>query len=155
MNRNLIKAEYRKRLETKLGKKSLLLTGEELQHGGRHGDGCRDVGELDNQGREELDHDVRHLHRAHGQGHHTLLGTAVNETGLKALNQLPLQTGESVISVSFPRQANSLEILSLWACGGPGVLLNTATQTPNAWGWVDADERQVFVTCLGCSRYLW
>lgn len=87
------------------------------------------MGELDNQGWEELDHDIRHLHRAHCKGDHTLLGTAVNETGLKAVNQLPLQIGESV-TVSFPRQANSLEILSLWACGGPGVLLNTATQTP-------------------------
>lgn len=49
------------------------------------------MGELDNERGEELDHDVRHLHRAHGEGHHTLFGTAVNEAGLQALNQLSLQ----------------------------------------------------------------
>lgn len=55
------------------------------------------MGELDNERGEELDHDLGHLHRAHGEGHHTLLGTAVNEAGLQALNQLSLRrrTGEA------------------------------------------------------------
>lgn len=48
------------------------------------------MGELDDERGEELDHDIRHLHRAHCKGHHTLLGTAVNEAGLQALNQLSL-----------------------------------------------------------------
>lgn len=67
------------------------LTGEELQHGRGHSDGGRDVCELDNEGGQELDHDVGHLHRAHGEGHHTLLGTAVDEARFQALHQLPLQ----------------------------------------------------------------
>lgn len=67
------------------------LTGEELQHRGRHGDRRRDVGELDDERREELDHDVGHLHGAHGQGDHTLLGTAVDEARIEALHQLSLQ----------------------------------------------------------------
>lgn len=66
------------------------LTGEELEHRGCHGNGGGDVGELDDEGGEELDHDVGHLHRAHCEGHHALLGTAVNEAGLQALNQLSL-----------------------------------------------------------------
>lgn len=76
------------RIQNKTGKEeeSLLLTGEELKHGRCHGNSCRDVGELDDEGREELDHDIRHLHCAHCKGHHTLLGTAVNETGLEALD---------------------------------------------------------------------
>lgn len=48
------------------------------------------MGELDDEGGKQLDHDVRHLHRAHGESHHTLFGTAVDEAGLKALHQLPL-----------------------------------------------------------------
>lgn len=67
------------------------LTGEELQHRRGHGDGGRDVRELDDEGRQELDHDVGHLHGAHGEGHHTLLGTAVDESSLQALDQLPLR----------------------------------------------------------------
>jgi len=67
------------------------LTGEELHHRGRHGDRCRDVGELDDECWEELDHDVGHLHGAHGQGDHTLLGTAVGEARIEALDQLSLQ----------------------------------------------------------------
>ena len=54
--------------------------------------------ELDDESGEELDHDVRHFHRAHCKGHHTLLGTAVNEASLKALNQFPLQ-GRKEINV--------------------------------------------------------
>lgn len=50
--------------------------------------------ELDDERREELNHDVGHFHRAHGEGHHALLGTAVDEAGLKALNQFPLQEKE-------------------------------------------------------------
>lgn len=68
------------------------LTGEELQHGRGHGDGGRDVRELDDEGGQQLDHDVGHLHRAHGEGHHALLGTAVDETRLQALHQLPLHS---------------------------------------------------------------
>lgn len=67
------------------------LTGQELQHGRGHGDGGRDVCELDDEGGQQLDHDVGHLHRAHGEGDHALLGTAVDEARLQALHQLPLQ----------------------------------------------------------------
>lgn len=70
--------------------KLLVLTGEELEHRRRHGHGGGDVGELDDKSGEELDHDVRHLHGAHCKRHHTLFGTAVNEAGLEALNQLSL-----------------------------------------------------------------
>lgn len=54
------------------------------------------MGKLDNESGKELDHDVRHLHCAHCEGHHTLLGTAVNEAGLEALNQLSLQRGKEI-----------------------------------------------------------
>ena len=49
------------------------------------------MGELDDESWEELDHDVGHLHGAHRQGNHALLGTAVDEACLQALDQLPLQ----------------------------------------------------------------
>lgn len=73
-----------------------MLTGEELEHRRCHGNGCRDVGELDDKSGEELDHDVRHLHRAHGKSHHTLLGTAVNEASLEALNKFSLEKGNRI-----------------------------------------------------------
>lgn len=72
-------------------KERLALTGQELQHGRRHGHGGRDVCELDDEGGQEFDHDVRHLHGAHGQSHHTLLSAAVNQAFLQTLNQLPLR----------------------------------------------------------------
>lgn len=56
------------------------------------------MGEFDDEGGEKLDHDVGHLHCAHCEGHHTLLGTAVNEAGLQALNQLSLQRGKEMMS---------------------------------------------------------
>lgn len=68
-----------------------VLTGQEFQHGRRHGNGCRDVRQLDDEGGEEFNHDVRHLHGAHCQGNHTLLSTAVYQPCLQTLNQLPLR----------------------------------------------------------------
>lgn len=87
-------------------KERLALTGQELQHGRRHGHGGRDVCELDDEGGQEFDHDVRHLHGAHGQSHHTLLSAAVNQAFLQTLNQLPLrQTHSGHLQQTSPRCA--------------------------------------------------
>lgn len=76
--------------------KLLGLTGQKLQHRWCHGNSGRDVSEFNNKSRQELDHDVRHLHRAHCKCHNTLFGTAVNEASLKALNQLSLQRSKEI-----------------------------------------------------------
>lgn len=54
------------------------------------------MGKLDDERREELDHDVRHLHRAHCKSHHTLFGTPINEASLEALHQFSLQDEKEV-----------------------------------------------------------
>lgn len=74
----------------RIQEKRKVLTGEKLEHRRCHGNSSRDVSELDDKSRKKLDHDIRHLHRAHCKGHHTLLGTAVNEPSLEALNQFSL-----------------------------------------------------------------
>lgn len=73
-----------------------VLTGQELQHGRCHGNGRRDVRELDDEGGEEFDHDVGHLHGAHGQSDHALLSTAINQALLQTLNQLPLKYKQNI-----------------------------------------------------------
>ena len=45
-----------------------------------------------NQDGQRLEDDVGHLHAAHGQGHHTLAGTAVDEALLQAVHHLSLWT---------------------------------------------------------------
>lgn len=80
-----------KKLKTKFRGKLSVLTGQKLQHWRCHGNSGRDMGELDYERRKKLNHDVRHLHCTHCQGHYTLLCTTVNEASLKTLNQFPLK----------------------------------------------------------------
>lgn len=108
----------KKHLLKEFSEKLSVLTREELKHRRCHGNSCRDVGELDDKGGEQLDHDVRHLHRAHCKSHHTLLGTAVNEAGLEALNKFSLYRGKEI-----NERHCSMEITaSMYLCGGAGIL---------------------------------